>query len=482
MGILRKNLGARAVVGLAVLVLGLQACGGGGGGGGTASSGPSGRVAILLTDAPTPVYDEVNVWIQSIELLSDSGHALVFRSADPQGEERNLLDLAGETELFTVQAGVPAGQYDKIRLQVSRVELVRFGEPGSDPEVVVPKLPGNGKIDLNPRQPFTVAPGETLIVRLDLDAEKSLHIVANSNKVIFRPVVFVDVLHEMVPGKLVRIRGTVEQKDESSFLLCPQGVSATAFGDYDAFLKACVDVQVTDQTSLFDPDGSLMPFADLAVADAVEVVGRFTPTPLAGEVVSLATFQAFVVEVGSYLKLQGTVLAAPETQGDVGVFPFALDRGQGITGNIEVQTHLFDGTKFFNQDGTQAELGALQAGTRATVDGVLFLSTDAIPVDVLKSALVVIQASPPADADLAGIVATVDPTARRVTLRDGTCAVVSVTARLFLMAQASASGPVEISPVGFDYLAPDQEVKLYGSGSVDGCLAADTGFVLSLAP
>jgi len=215
----------------------------------------------------------------------------------------------------------------------------------------------------------------------------------------------------------------------------------------------------------------------------VEAVGRFESAAAFAdtELTHLAGFQAFVVEMGTYLKLKGTVLAAPDVQGEVGVFPFALDRGQGITGNLEVQTHLFNGTKYYAADGTAVELGALQAGTRAMVDGVLFLSGDGISADVLKAALVIIDLSPPSDGELQGTVAAVSATDRKITLEGGECAVMTSAARFFLMQQAAIGDPVEITPTDFDSVTIGQQVRLYGNGSVGECLATDTGFVLQLA-
>lgn len=463
---------------IGLLLLGLQACGGGGGGG-PAAEGPTGRVAVLLTDGPAEDFDEINVTITRIELLSSSGRVVIF--SDPEGVVRNLLSLADESELFAVQTGVPAGRYEKIRLTVSDVELVRPDGLGGV-ETFHPKLPGNGKIDLNPRQPFFVAPGETLILQLDLDANKSIHIVetGNGQRFNFRPVVFVDVLREMVPGKLVRLRGLVEQKGTDSFVLCPAGADAAAFTDYERFLRACVDVRVSEETSIFDQDGFRVRFEDLAVADEVEAVGRFRSGPEEGGGDYLAVFDAFVVEIGTYLKLKGTVLSLPQTAGGEGTFLFALDRGQGITGNLEVQTHLFQGTRFFSRNGAPLTIDALQIGTRVTIDGVLFLSTPSIGADVLKAALVIVDTSPQGQGDVEGVVEAVVPGERRLDFVGGGCATVPQGARLFRMAQAASADPLVISPIGFGDLAAGQEVKLFGTPVEGECFRTEVGFVLQL--
>ena len=156
------------VVWIAALLVALLAagCGGGGDGQATGTSGAqTGRVAILLTDAPSDDFDAINVTVKRVYLLGDEEQTLL---AEFPGDGRlyNLLNLRDSAELMMDPAVVEAGCYDKIRLVVGQVELVRGDE------TFEAKLPGNGKIDLNPRGEFRVVPGETLVVQLDMDASK----------------------------------------------------------------------------------------------------------------------------------------------------------------------------------------------------------------------------------------------------------------------------------------------------------------------
>ena len=98
----------------------------------------------------------------------------------------DLLDLRDEDFLITVKKRVRAQKYEKIRLRISDIE------PVGGPCAHFKKLPANGKIDLNPRGTFEVVAGETLSVRLDIDANKCMNVSAACN---FRPVVFVDIEH-----------------------------------------------------------------------------------------------------------------------------------------------------------------------------------------------------------------------------------------------------------------------------------------------
>ena len=100
--------------------------------------------------------------------MSESEKVTIFSGT----KSFDLLKLEDESALFSVSSGVPSLWYKKIRLHVTDIELVKKDGVTS----IYPKLPGGGKIDLNPKGQFHVDPGETLILQIDLDAEKSIHI------------------------------------------------------------------------------------------------------------------------------------------------------------------------------------------------------------------------------------------------------------------------------------------------------------------
>ena len=83
-----------------------------------------------------------------------------------RGHEINLLELRDEDFLLTLKKRVPAGWYSKIRLEVKDT----WAECGPCDDF---KLPSN-RIDLNPRGEFQVRSGQTLSIRLDIDANKSI--------------------------------------------------------------------------------------------------------------------------------------------------------------------------------------------------------------------------------------------------------------------------------------------------------------------
>jgi hypothetical protein len=233
------------------LVLGglVTGCASGESGGST----QTGTVAFLLTDGPTEEFSQVNVTVNEISLLSEDREPVIIFS----GARRiNLLALQEVEDLFMIHDGVPVGIYNKIRLHVSDPEFVGIDGtviPSSDIHLVA-----NGKIDLLPDEHFEVSPGGTLVVLLDLDANKSIMIhPTSSGKYQFRPVVFVKVL-DRIHTRLVSVNGVIESintdntdntdnTEDHSFLLRR---SHPLFHDLD-------DDSVSDNDSLSDDNDSI---------------------------------------------------------------------------------------------------------------------------------------------------------------------------------------------------------------------------------
>jgi hypothetical protein len=415
------------VCGVLVLVWGctlLAACGGGGGGGGpeTAAApetGSVGRVAILLTDKPAEPFDEVNLTVTAVSLLGDEGPVAVFE--DPAGETHNLLELRDSAELWFDVAEVPAGCYDKIRLGVTEVELVRYQRDGDGGVlydgggVPVPasgfpaaaKLASN-KVDLNPRDPFCVEPGETLVLQLDLDAQESIHVAQTKGgrEYNFRPVVFVTVLAGGGgdTGRLVRLSGWVQSVAEDRLSLCDATVGPLARSAAgEAGCGETVEVVVSPgSTSVFELDGTPFP-ADQELAtevfegDFVRVIGRYTALTAPPDEWDeadrwLRRLDAEVVEVGvspqTWSRYAGEITSGGVLDADcLGTFGLRLDPGQGISGNLDILAHLFRGSRVYSPDGAVLHCAALQVGTRVRVDSVLFRSDT--PQDQLNAAVVV---------------------------------------------------------------------------------------------
>jgi len=189
----------------ALLAVGLLvACGGGSGSGDGAStpaSGETGAVAVLVTDAPAGA-EKIWITIEELSLIppEDEGNRKPVTIYTSKDHKINLLEYQNDNYyLLKLAPNVPAGPYEKIRLKIKDVEI-EGGE--CDTDGVKLKLP-SGRIDVHPRGTFEVVPGETLKIKLDMDAEKSinLHKAGKSGMCIFRPVVFADIEFGDTPPK-----------------------------------------------------------------------------------------------------------------------------------------------------------------------------------------------------------------------------------------------------------------------------------------
>ncbi len=343
----------------------------------------TGKVAILLTDGPTSEFSEVNVTVNEVSLLSDEGEPVVLFV----GERRiNLLALQEVEDLFTVTEDVPAGNYGKIRLMVSDPEFVK-----TDGQIVTNSqihLVANGKIDLVPNHPIEVIPGETLLVSLDCDAEKSIFIhISNPNDPVyqFRPVVFVNVLRDF-DTRLVSVRGEVVSIDTEthSFLLrrnhaifhmSKMGMGSYQEGDGARYL---IRVEVTDETHIFDASGQPGDFDSLAVGQGVHVRGvlSFEDDPY---------LKAGLIEIGRFIRLAGEITSGID---EANRFGFRPDPGfGGVTGEIQVQ--VYDETVLLEAV-TRLRLNPedLVAGKRVLIEGVLDLETEP---DLLHAALIIVK-------------------------------------------------------------------------------------------
>ena len=450
------------------------------GSGGVTGGGQTGSVALLLTDAATDEFAEVNVTITRAELISDALKVTILSTT----KTVDLLKLEDETTLFALSSGVPSGWYDKIRLYVSAVELVRH-----DSTKVYPKLPGDWKMDLNPKEAFFVKPGGTLLLQVDLDAEKSIHIVKTGveDKYIFRPVVFIDMLDGSGKGKLLRLYGQVRNINtaETSFELCPPQTvyhaahtSAAGFVDATKDVTTCVPVYASSETSFFDTNGDAAAFGDLAVDDLITAIGNIRIDTLAskgdGYDLEEMGLDAVVIEWGKFLRLAGIVATAPDPA--THDFDFELFAGQGFPTGTVIKTALQNGTKLYSKEGAPLTGADIAAGLKARVDGVLSLS-DTLP-DSLKAALVVLFQQPFTALDrIEGMVMNLAPGGLSFDLYDPAaatteCVTVGPATTLFLITTDSTSyTSTEIT--GAD-LVETQNLQVYGDFAPSGCFSAHT--------
>jgi hypothetical protein len=377
----RRSIDRPAIVFVLALALAtaLAGCGGSGSSVAVASNSGTGTVVVVVTDAATEAFAQVWVTVTKVELLGAQGHFTLF-------EGRRVIDLLAmrdDARLLSLGHEVPAGDWSKIRLQVEDVRLVRVvaeadattiipcppeltPDPGFVCEAIHPQVGGHGKIDLNPRGPITVRSGELVFVQLDLDAQKSIHIVeTGSGRFIFRPIVFVD-LFAVRPDRLVRIEGTIAEIDleAKKLLVCGTHLVFRANAEQEGGRNRCVDVHVGSDTSIFDADGRPAQLADLAVNDEVAAVGRFR----IGTGETLVFDAAWIQQGGFDALVAVTGVIRTSVVGDE--FTIAPDP-DGLVPAGELTVRLLPGAKLFDRRGGALSPGDLQPGQRARVFGAL---------------------------------------------------------------------------------------------------------------
>ncbi len=241
---------------------------------GTPAAVDMGDVTLLITDAPTSAYDEVNVTAESVSLVGEGQEAPLMN----RSQRFNLLDLRNTfRKLSRCKARV--GTYNKVRFRIRDVEVVKYKANGLV-ERAYPQLRSN-MVDLQARTQFAVDRLSQLIVKLDLDADASLGTdptavdpVDNPDGTVFDPNATVDVdtvptdttePPEAVTPLLINQQGVVQNLTTESFELC------------DANLE-CATVNISPDTvvlnTLLQPIG-----IDTLIGNAtVQVLGHLDVT------------------------------------------------------------------------------------------------------------------------------------------------------------------------------------------------------------
>lgn len=454
-----------AWLGAAAAVLALAGCGGGGDSGGTSNPPPTlttGSVAVLITDAPIDDFCQIPATITSIDLLGTNGPTNLFT-----GERTvDVLAMRNFSDFFTIDPSVPIGSYEKIRLTLSDLALVECvaGVPEPAAEWEHPKLPGNGKLDLNPRGSIEIIGGETLVIHLDMDMEKSLHLHQTGNgKWQFRPVIFVDVS----PGgsNLVRVFGNASNLGAGSFELCPIEPVSTLGQHSMTASTECLDVFIDAQTGIFDETGSPVGLAALAASDPVTAIGFLSLFDDADgdtrhDDLRLNSVVLEYGPQGTFERLPGAVASAP---GNNDIFVFDPNDLAPIDVLLQAGTRIF-------ALGSNAELtaAALQPGTTGEVNGVF--TDPLVSGEPLKSSLVVLDqdATPAADLLDATVSAlgadgdAAEPNRFDVTVGAVTHCVKTDSSTLYLEITESATTS-ETAVITFAGLAVGNAVDVYGT-------------------
>lgn len=235
---------------------------------GESNTAITGQVSLLLTDKPTEDFDEINITVNSWSLLGDGDPVLLSDAV----ETFNLLDLRNSYDLVVGAVEVPVGSYSKIRLDVELVELVDRDVDGNVIATEYPKLP-SGKIDFVFSGDIVVAPDSRLVLKIDMEADNSIHYHATGNdKYIFRPVVRIEVESDAADA-VIRLSGVVFDKQPAPgaqmFVLCAAG-SVVVTND-------CASISIKIGTTFLGSDMLPGNYTALSDGDEVLLFGLFNP-------------------------------------------------------------------------------------------------------------------------------------------------------------------------------------------------------------
>jgi hypothetical protein len=492
----------------AATALTLTACGGGSSSDGAAPPPPptstpaptTGTVGVLFRDGPTHDFCQILAKVDRIDLLGSAGPTNIFMGP----ETIDVLAMENYSDVLTVATEVPVGAYEKVRLTLSDLALVECDDAG-DPEPESgwehPKLPGNGKLDLNPRGEFQVVGGETLLIQIDMDMNKSLHVHQTGNgKWQFRPVIFVDIVPD--GERLVRVFGQVRDVNGMTFELCPlepassvDGGPAPGTGDMsgDDDSGRCLDVFADGSTGIFNEAGDSAGIDQVVNGGLLTAIGFLSLHDDDDDSDSKADdlrLDAVVLELGdqgTFQRIRGAVATAP---GNNDIFEFDPSAVADASDLIDVL--LQAGTRIFalgsNEELTSA---ALQPGTEGEVDGV-FTDPATDPVtQPLKAALIVLDVDSTPEVSLTGRIITLKTeTALPTTPASGTidlkavepaaqfnCVNTTVDTRFLKITETPTSS--ETVDIDFDgLLVPDPAdtdpptIDVYGSDDSSGCVLA----------
>ena len=432
-------------------IFALTACGGGADTEPTDTVQPTtGTVGLLFTDAPTDEFEAILLDVtEAILIGGDDKQEILFQGIEPI----DLLNLTNFNEPI-VFGEVPVGTYKKLRLKIGNLELV----PKDGSDSIFPALPANGKIDLLQSAGFNVLPGRTMLIEIDMDANKSIKITGagNSRKYNFRPIVKVNILDGGLPHKLARLEGSVSEISTSSagtFVLC----------DIDS-PEHCVNVATNGETGIFDDEGLATGFDTLVVGDMAVVIGSYETDPA-------IKLNAVVLEIGgNAVQVKGNVVSDPMND----QFLMVVD------GNGDFIVELQPGTKYYDASGAIGA-DAIVLGVDVEVEGVQPPKADAADPDVMRAALIFLEAD--SDEQISGTITEPLDTAMRsfaLTLTEGgtTCVRVNEDADILLVDVTNST----VTMGAFADLAVDQTVDLFGVTAEDTCFDANEVIVEIVAP
>ena len=457
------------------------ACGGGGSGGGSEPV-QTGTVTLTMSDATVDGYSQVIMVISQVRFLSNGGQDVLVLD---EPREVDFLSLSNFSEVL-IKREVVAGTYSKIRLILDSLTLV--SEDGTRTSVA---LHGLRKMDINPQGTFTVRGGQYLVINVDLDLDRSIHIVqaGNSGKVNFRPVIFAAISTVDAFDKLFRVEGTIDSIDETAGTLNVCDIRRVSDGGVRSPnpKEVCVFTDPDDATSYFDQESIPLDlgFGGLEVNDPVVMYGKFDQSALNDTfipaVIAIGSSETFVRERGisSEFVPDPTDASAPGTMNLDQVNDICLLTPDERTVSVAEQTAVFFEDDMGDADRVTRE--QIERCRASEAEGTAVNS----PSDYLRS-FIVIQGTAGTEEELFGSLAQDDGTpgsAGQYTLTPNPagpnqCVIVTDSTRVVeitMTGDTSSTNVVSSVPTGVD-------VTVIGVRDLGDCVVANDIIEETTAP
>jgi hypothetical protein len=356
-------------------------------------------VVVLVTDAPADDLQSCFLTIHEVVLFGELVEPQIVY-ASSEGWRCDLLSLrSGATQFHEMLASdiqVAMGTYDVVRLRVEDPKLVL--QTGAVVEDI--ELAAGGNLDIELREPLQVVPDDKVFLLLDIDVERSvLRPDAENDSWQIRPLVWVDAVRDEILDAVETpsdVRGRFLEADGKG------GAHSMSLGDG----RGIVDVEINEETLVFDADGELVDSEPRFLGRDASVRGFLDET---------GRLEARVILLGAGATLSATLLEAPKPLSyGTALLAVGVDTPYGIQRTLEVEVS--DTTVFSDDRSQDIDLQSLNAGDSlhitVTRDSVTNPAPAALIVDRIRGGN--LQDERRTLEKLSGVLYSVDPRSRTI--------------------------------------------------------------------
>lgn len=227
------------------------------------NNGTQGQLILLMHDAPVDDFKEVWLTVESVRMIGadddSTGPGDIILSTPVR---MDFLELDSTAQILAA-AGIDAGSYSKIRLEVSNPEFVRNDDSVFSGDDI--KLVANGHVDINTQGDLFIVGNEVTVISLDLDVDNSIQINQTGNgRYILRPQIFVDNTMEDEEGIIISGANITAVNLNTNVITVE-----TSGTESDATLS----VRTNGQTAIRDIAGPPIALSTLLIGSSINIVG-----------------------------------------------------------------------------------------------------------------------------------------------------------------------------------------------------------------